>query len=162
MTRKDQVVIRKKNNFYFNLNFVLSWGSQYVPDKLSVLYWPLRTEEVRGEPFLGFLFVFVTLSSFTIIKSQQKSTCLLPTATHKYFLDCDCLGLQIQRQLSWIFILHNSWQVFWKRTERIVAVLSVFVDCKFSQLWPTKVKLWITKIILYFHRHCTDSQRDVF
>lgn len=76
---------------FSNLNFVLSWASQYVPDKLSVLYWSLRTEEVRGEPFLGCLFVFVTLSSFTIIKCQQNSSCLLLTATHRYFLDCRCV-----------------------------------------------------------------------
>lgn len=119
---------------FSNLIFLLSWGSQYVPDKLSILYWSLRTEEVRGEPFLGCLFVFVTQSSFTIIKCQQYSwtSWLLPTATHRYFLDCNRVA-QVPKfkhsclQYSLLTTHSTDMAGMLERTESIVVVQSVFV-----------------------------------
>lgn len=104
---------------FSNLNFTLSWASQYVPDKLSILYWSLRTEGVRGEPFLGCLFVFVTLSSFTIIKCQQNSSCF-SAATHRYFLNYNrVIQTQVKfkhscLQYSFLKSIPQIWHVCWK------------------------------------------------
>lgn len=150
---------QREKSFVLSPTWTLCWAEPhnlfFKNYLFSIDHLGLKKSEVN---LFWVAYFFVILTFFTIIKCQHCSltSCLVLTEAHSIsWIALGRLGPQIQRQLSWILIPHNSYHRHGRYAVK---------DKKYcSRLSCTAIFTTVCdfiKILLYFQKHYTKPQED--